>query len=266
MQVQCPHCLMIGVPQDPGATRWDCRCGLSYELRRCSSCGVVSNVPSSQRPGEPWSCVWCKAPNHGYTSQNDPATSTLSDLSTDMARRGLTFSPSRAAQPADDTQPMLIVTTNEIPGYRISQVHGDVFGLTVRARTYFSNVGAQLRTLVGGEVTEYTRLLIDSRNQARERMWREARARGANAVVGMRFDCNEIGDIMSEIVAYGTAVTIELAVADETNVPDPAPGFVQRLAGLRPPGRPAKAPRTAPPAPAPGPPAPSGPGWPGRAG
>ena len=218
MQVQCPHCLMIGVPQDPGATRWDCRCGLSYELRRCSSCGVVSNVPSSQRPGEPWSCVWCKAPNHGYTSQNDPATSTLSDLSTDMARRGLTFSPSRAAQPADDTQPMLIVTTNEIPGYRISQVHGDVFGLTVRARNYFSNVGAQLRTIVGGEVTEYTRLLIDSRNQARERMWREARMRGANAVVGMRFDCNEIGDIMSEIVAYGTAVTIEPVVADEPDV------------------------------------------------
>jgi uncharacterized protein YbjQ (UPF0145 family) len=226
MQVQCPHCLIIGVPPDPGATRWDCPCGRSYVLRRCSSCAVVSSIPSSQVPGEPWSCLWCQALNYGYTSQDDPATATVSDLSTDMARRGLAFSAS-PAQPGGETEPMLIVTTNEIPGYRISQVHGDVFGLTVRARHYFSNMGAQLRTLVGGEVTEYTRLLTDSRNQARERMWREARARGANAVVGMRFDCNEIGDIMSEVVAYGTAVTIEPAIAGETSAPDPLPGFVQ---------------------------------------
>jgi uncharacterized protein YbjQ (UPF0145 family) len=225
MQVQCPQCLIISVPRDPGATRWDCPCGLSYVLRRCSSCGVVSNVPSSQQPGQLWSCVWCQASNRGYTSQDDdPATATVSDLGTDMARWGLAFRAPREAQPANDRQPMLIVTTNEIPGYRISQVHGDVFGLTVRARHYFSNMGAQFRTIVGGEVTEYTRLLIDSRNQARERMWREARMRGANAVVGMRFDCNEIGDIMSEIVAYGTAVTIEPAVADEPDVSYPAPG------------------------------------------
>lgn len=79
----------------------------------------------------------------------------------------------------------------------------------VRARNAFSNRGAQLRTLAGGEVAGYTRLLTDSRNQARERMWREARARGANAIVAMRFDCNEIGDIMSEVAAYGTAVTAE---------------------------------------------------------
>jgi uncharacterized protein YbjQ (UPF0145 family) len=84
-----------------------------------------------------------------------------------------------------------------------------VFGLIVWARNAFSNMGAQLRTLAGGEVAGYTRLLTDSRNQARERMWREARARGANAVVAMRFDCNEIGDIMSEVAAYGTPVTVE---------------------------------------------------------
>jgi uncharacterized protein YbjQ (UPF0145 family) len=107
-----------------------------------------------------------------------------------------------------DDQPVLIVTTNEVPGYRITSVQGDVFGLVVRARNYFSNLGASFRTLAGGEVAGYTRLLTDSRNQARERMWREARARGANAVVAMRFDCNEIGDIMSEVAAYGTAVTV----------------------------------------------------------
>lgn len=83
----------------------------------------------------------------------------------------------------------------------------------MRARSIFSNIGAQFMTVAGGEVAGYTRLLTDSRNQARERMWREARARGANAVVAMRFDCNEIGDLMSEVAAYGTAVTV---------TPDPA--------------------------------------------
>ena len=112
-----------------------------------------------------------------------------------------------------DTLPVLIVTMNEIPGYRITEVHGDVFGLVVRARNYFSNLGAQLMTVAGGEAAGYTRLLTDSRNQARERMWREARARGANAVVAMRFDCNEIGGIMSEVAAYGTAVTAQPGAA-----------------------------------------------------
>ena len=86
---------------------------------------------------------------------------------------------------------------------------GDVFGLVVRARNAFSNLGAQLRTVARGEVVGYTKLLTASRNQARERMWQEARSRGANAVVAMRFDCDEIGDIMSEVAAYGTAVTAE---------------------------------------------------------
>jgi len=104
---------------------------------------------------------------------------------------------------------MLIVTTNEISGYRITKVHGDVFGLTVRARNVFSNMGAQFHTVVGGEVFGYTKMLIDSRNEARERLWNGARAKGANAVIAMRFDCNEIGGIMSEIAAYGTAVTVE---------------------------------------------------------
>jgi uncharacterized protein YbjQ (UPF0145 family) len=117
-----------------------------------------------------------------------------------------------------DTQPVLIVTTNDIPGHRITEVHGDVFGLIVRARNVFSNLGASFRTLAGGEVAGYTKLLTDSRNQARERMWQEARARGANAVVAMRFDCNEIGDIMSEVAAYGTAVTVEPIAHDTGTV------------------------------------------------
>jgi uncharacterized protein YbjQ (UPF0145 family) len=112
-----------------------------------------------------------------------------------------------------DTQPVLIVTMNEVPGYRITEVHGDVFGMVVRVGNYFSKLGAQVMAVVGGEVSGYTKLLTDSRNQARERMWREARARGANAVVAMRFDCNEIGGTMSEVVAYGTAVTVQPGIA-----------------------------------------------------
>ena len=194
-----------------GSSTWDCPCGSSYALRRCSSCGGVSQVSSLQRRNEPWACQWCKVTNTDYMVRRDPATATLSDLAVDMARRGAGFisRASQQQQPARDNQPVLIVTTNEIPGYRITQVHADVFGLIVRARHYFSNLGAQFRTLPDGEVAGYTRLLADSRNQARERMWREARARGVNAVVAMRFDCNEIGDIMSEVAAYGTAVTVE---------------------------------------------------------
>jgi uncharacterized protein YbjQ (UPF0145 family) len=149
----------------------------------------------------------------------------LVDLAEDMARHGFSFATrTPQTRQAPDTQPVLIVTTNEIPGYRITQVHGDVFGLIVRARNYFSNLGAQFRTLAGGEVAGYTKLLTDSRNEARHRMWREARARGANAVIAMRFDCNEIGDIMSEVAAYGTAVTVQrLTPADSGFSPTAAP-------------------------------------------
>jgi uncharacterized protein YbjQ (UPF0145 family) len=103
---------------------------------------------------------------------------------------------------------ILISTMNDVPGYEITEVHGEVFGLIVRARNAFSNIGAGFRTLVGGEARGYTKLLSDSRMQAQERLEEAARERGANAVIAMRFDCNEIGDIMSEVAAYGTAVTI----------------------------------------------------------
>ena len=103
---------------------------------------------------------------------------------------------------------VLISTMNDVPGYEVVQVHGEVYGLIVRARNVFSNLGAGLRTIVGGEARGYTKLLRDSRDQATERLQAAAAARGANAVLAMRFDCNEIGDIMSEVAAYGTAVTV----------------------------------------------------------
>ncbi len=133
-----------------------------------------------------------------------------SELTAPAVRTGL----NTEVQPLQPLPSVLIVTTNEIPGYRIVSVHGDVFGILVRARNYFANLGAQFRSVVGGEVGGYTKLLTDSRNVARERLMQAARDLGANAVVAMRFDCNEIGDIMSEVVAYGTAVSV---VKDETS-------------------------------------------------
>jgi uncharacterized protein YbjQ (UPF0145 family) len=104
---------------------------------------------------------------------------------------------------------ILITTMNDIPGYRVTEVYGEVFGLVARARNAFSNIGASLRTIVGGEAKGYTKLLTDSRNDAVDRLKEAARERGANAIIAMRFDANEIADMISEIVAYGTAVRIE---------------------------------------------------------
>jgi uncharacterized protein YbjQ (UPF0145 family) len=103
---------------------------------------------------------------------------------------------------------IMVTTTNDLPGYEIVAVHGEVFGLIVRARNVFSNIGAGFRTVFGGEVKGYTTLLTDSRNQAIERLRANTVERGGNAVLAMRFDCNEIADMMSEVAAYGTAVTV----------------------------------------------------------
>jgi uncharacterized protein YbjQ (UPF0145 family) len=103
---------------------------------------------------------------------------------------------------------IIISTMNDLPGYEITEVHGEVFGLIVRARNAFSNMGAGFRTVFGGEAKGYTKLLSDSREQAVERLREAAAEKGGNAIIAMRFDCNEIGDVMSEVAAYGTAVTV----------------------------------------------------------
>lgn len=104
---------------------------------------------------------------------------------------------------------MLVVTTENIKGYTIKEVKGQVFGVVVRSRGLGGNIIAALRGIVGGEIHEYTSLLEDARKQAIDRMVKNAQAMGANAVVMMRFDSGEIGQTMSEIVAYGTAVIAE---------------------------------------------------------
>ncbi len=106
-------------------------------------------------------------------------------------------------------QEVQVVTTNNLPGYDVVEVYGEVFGLIVRSRNLFSNVGAGLRTVFGGEVKGYTKLLAATREQALERLRAEAAAKGANAVLMMRFDSGGISSVMNEVVAYGTAVKVK---------------------------------------------------------
>jgi uncharacterized protein YbjQ (UPF0145 family) len=106
---------------------------------------------------------------------------------------------------------MLVVTTENVPRQRVTEVKGQVFGVVVRSRGLGGNIMAGLRSLAGGEITEYTQLLEETRRHAVDRMIGNATAMGANAVVMMRFDSSEIGQTMSEIVAYGTAVVLEPA-------------------------------------------------------
>ena len=108
---------------------------------------------------------------------------------------------------------MIIVTTPYLPGFRIAEAKGQVFGLVVRSRGFTGNLTAGLRSLVGGEIHEYTSLLEDTRRQAIDRMVQNATLVGANAVISMRFDSSELAGTMSEIVAYGTAVVLVPDVA-----------------------------------------------------
>lgn len=100
---------------------------------------------------------------------------------------------------------MLITTGNDLPGYDL-EVIGEVFGLTVRSRHVGSQLGAAVKSLVGGELRGMTKMLADGRRQAIDRLVEEARSLGADAIIGMRFDTSEFASMSTEICAYGTAV------------------------------------------------------------
>ncbi|MFZ5783773.1 MAG: heavy metal-binding domain-containing protein [Pseudomonadota bacterium] len=106
---------------------------------------------------------------------------------------------------------MIIATTENIAGHRVVTTLGQVFGVVVRSRGVGGNIVAGLRAIVGGEIHEYTQMLEEARRHATDRMVANATAMGANAILVMRFDSSEIGETMSEIVAYGTAAVIEPA-------------------------------------------------------
>jgi len=103
----------------------------------------------------------------------------------------------------------MVSTTNDLPGYRVVRPMGIVRGLTVRSRSVVGNFGAALQTLVGGNITLYTELCEKARGEAFELMLRHAAERGANAVIGMRFDANDVAEGVTEVLAYGTAVVVE---------------------------------------------------------
>jgi uncharacterized protein YbjQ (UPF0145 family) len=107
-----------------------------------------------------------------------------------------------------------IVTTPFVPGFRVTKVIGLTYGLIVRSRGLGRNIVAGFRALGGGEITEYTQLLEQARHEAIARLEDHAKRLGANAVVGVGFDTSEMSEVMTEILAYGTAVVVE---------PDPTP-------------------------------------------
>jgi uncharacterized protein YbjQ (UPF0145 family) len=120
--------------------------------------------------------------------------------------------PYFAADPSRTTTqgfPIIVATTFEVPGMTVARYCGGCFGVVVRSMGFAKGIGAAFKSLAGGEVRQYTELLEDSRRHAMDRMVANAQALGANAVVGMRFDSSEIGQSLTEIVAYGTAVMLE---------------------------------------------------------
>jgi uncharacterized protein YbjQ (UPF0145 family) len=102
---------------------------------------------------------------------------------------------------------MIITTMNDLPGYEIEEVLGEVFGLTVRSRNLGSQIGAGLKSIVGGELKGMTKMLAEGRVHAQERLVEAAEGKGGNAVIAFRFDTSELGSTWTEICAYGTAVS-----------------------------------------------------------
>jgi uncharacterized protein YbjQ (UPF0145 family) len=115
---------------------------------------------------------------------------------------------------------MLIVTTNDVPGHRIVKVLGLARGLSVRSRSIVGNIGASLQMLRGGNISIYTKLAETARQEAFELLVAQATEMGANAVVAMRYDANEIASAVTEVLAYGTAVVIAEIPAESTLRPN----------------------------------------------
>src|SRR5215216_3309205 len=104
---------------------------------------------------------------------------------------------------------MIVATTNDLPGYRVVRVIGLVRGITVRSRSIIGTIGGALQSIVGGNISLFTSLAETARQEALDLMVRHAEEMGANAVIAMRYDGNEITDGITEMLAYGTAVVVE---------------------------------------------------------
>jgi len=103
----------------------------------------------------------------------------------------------------------IVVSSNNIPGYEIVETRGFCYGLTVRSRGIGGQLGAGIRSMFGGEIKEYVKMMEESRDEAIYRMIAHAQEMGANAVISVRYDSDEISNVMQEILAYGTAVVVQ---------------------------------------------------------
>ena len=104
---------------------------------------------------------------------------------------------------------MLVVTTNDLPGYRIVKHFGVVRGITVRSRSVIGNIGGAIQSVFGGKLSVYTNLAETARQEAYDLLVQHAQELGANAIIGMRYDANEIMEGITEVLAYGTAVEVQ---------------------------------------------------------
>jgi uncharacterized protein YbjQ (UPF0145 family) len=218
LSLACPFCRDRTGPAEAADTDWGCpRCFREWVFRTCGACGEASHVGALLPSRGEWTCVWCASNNGGYRRRKDPKERTAGDLADAVARKGTGFawpvpqkpvSPGAGAQAGEDAPRALVVTTNEIAGHRITAVHGDVIGVTALATNLVTSWLVGLSGVVGGETRTLSNQLLSARKTARARMWAEARALGANAVIAARYDCNELKDVIVEVVAYGTAVTV----------------------------------------------------------
>ncbi|MDJ1371531.1 YbjQ family protein [Gulosibacter molinativorax] len=142
---------------------------------------------------------------------------------------------------------MIIVTTNEVPGFRILSVQGEVMGLTVRSRDIGASWAAGFKSIGGGEVREFTSLLYESRREVMGRMVADAQQRGSNAIVAMRFDTSEIAGQWTEVCAYGTAVIVQALGPDDAAATPQSIDMWHRDQQLRQPSAPLGAPHDVPP-------------------
>lgn len=117
--------------------------------------------------------------------------------------------PYRVSDPRFSVSAQMVTTAFELPGYRITQNLGVVRGIIVRSRSIVANIGAGLQTLIGGNITAWTRLCEETRSEAFEIMIQHASEVGANAIIGARYDATEIMSGATEVLAYGTAVIVE---------------------------------------------------------
>src|SRR3954470_23791001 len=129
-----------------------------------------------------------------------------------MARVVPPLRQGRSSEPgARGYEPMIVATTNDVAGHRVVRHLGVVRGLTVRSRSVIGNIGAGIQSLFGGNITLYTELAEKARSEAFDLMVQHGSGLGANAIIGMRYDANELADGITEVLAYGTAVVVERA-------------------------------------------------------